>query len=309
MQADLGHGLDAGAVLASYLYASRYEYSAAVLHNDNQLRIQPLAGIGQTPLGDVVWTIPEAKQLSYDDRFGNRVVRLRVLDHHTRFIVCSAGTVALSSEAPDAPELELDAVRELPEALEYTSQSSLVDPAEVADLAVEVAGGAAALLAAVSRITEWVEANITYLRGTTDVTTSAGQVLEAGEGVCQDKAHLALALLRALGAPCRYVSGLLGGQVGETHAWIEFLHPEIGWLPSDPTRGVVLPPASDYIKLAVGRDYADVPPISGSFLSKGGTTEHAAVASVRRGYHIFSRADAFDLLEDAYVVTTEGGEP
>ena len=97
MQADLGHGLEEGAVLASYLYASRYEYSAEVVQNDNQLRVQPVEGIGQTPLGDVVWTIPEAKQIAYRDRFGNRVLRVRVLDHHRRLVVCSAGTVALSS--------------------------------------------------------------------------------------------------------------------------------------------------------------------------------------------------------------------
>jgi len=302
MQADLGHGLEEGAVLASYLYASRYEYSAEVVQNDNQLRVQPVEGIGQTPLGDVTWTIPEAKQIAYRDRFGNRVLRVRVLDHHRRLVVCSAGTVALSSRAPDAPDLGLEAVRGLPEAAEYTSQSSLVDPADAAELAGEIAGGAATLLSAVSGVTEWVMRNIEYLRGTTDVRTTAAGVLAAGEGVCQDKAHLALALLRALGAPCRYVSGLLAGEVGETHAWIEFLHPEAGWLPSDPTRGAVLPPASDYIKLGVGRDYADVAPVSGSFISKGATTEHAAIASVRRGYHVFSRADAFALLEDAYIV-------
>lgn len=302
MQADVGHGLDEGAVLASYLYASRYEYSAEVLQNDNQLRLQPLGGIGQTPLGDVVWTLPDAKQVAYRDRFGNRVLRVRVLEHHRQLVVCSAGTVALSSRPPEAAEVDLDAVRGLPEAPEYTGQSSLVDPADAKALAAEAAGGAATLLAAVSAVTEWVMQNITYLRGTTDVTTTAAEVLAAGEGVCQDKAHLALALLRALGAPCRYVSGLLAGEVGETHAWIEFLHPEAGWLPSDPTRGAMLPPASDYVKLGVGRDYADVAPVSGSFISKGATMEHATIASVRRGYHMFSRADAFALLEDAYVV-------
>ncbi len=303
MQADVGHGLDEGAVLASYLYASRYEYSADVVQNDNQLRVQPLAGIGQTPLGDVVWTIPPSKQIAYQDRFGNRVLRARVLEHHTQLVVCSAGTVALSSRAPEAEEVGLDAARGLAEALEYTSQSSLVDPADAAALAGEIAGGAVTLMSTVRAVTEWVTENITYLRGTTDVTTTAAEVLEAGEGVCQDKAHLALALLRALGAPCRYVSGLLAGEVGESHAWIEFLHPEAGWLPADPTRGEVLPPASDYVKLGVGRDYADVAPVSGSFISKGATTEHAAIASVRRGYHMFSRADAFALLDDAYVVS------
>ena len=77
------------------------------------------------------------------------------------------------------------------------------------------------------------------------------------------------------------MSGLLTGQVGETHAWLEVLHPRQGWLGVDPTRGVLFPPACDYIKLAVGRDYSDVSPVAGSFLSKGAATEYAAISAVR----------------------------
>ena len=76
-------------------------------------------------------------------------------------------------------------------------------------------------------------------------------------------------MLRALGVPVRYVSGLLTRQAGETHAWLEFLHPDAGWLPADPTRGVVIDIGVDYLKFGVGRDYTDVPPVTGSFVSRG----------------------------------------
>ena len=99
------------------------------------------------------------------------------------------------------------------------------------------------------------------------------------------------------------MSGLLTGQVGETHAWLEVLHPRQGWLGVDPTRGVLFPPACDYIKLAVGRDYSDVSPVAGSFLSKGAATEYAAISAVRFAADTEAGFDgALELLAPAYVV-------
>ena len=83
---------------------------------------------------------------------------------------------------------------------------------------------------------------------------------------------------------------------------MEALHPHDGWLGMDPTRGITLPPARDYVKLAVGRDYTDVSPVNGSFLSKGGAAECAAVASVRFDESEPVLDDALRLLESAYVV-------
>ena len=95
-------------------------------------------------------------------------------------------------------------------------------------------GGADGFLEAVSRIVAWVHENVEYERGNTSVATNASDVLTFMKGVCQDKTHLALGMMRAVGIPAKYVSGLLTRQPGETHAWLEFLHPEAGWLPADP---------------------------------------------------------------------------
>ena len=91
------------------------------------------------------------------------------------------------------------------------------------------------LLDTVNGVAGWVHRNIRYRRGATAVTTTAYQVL------------------RALGIPSRYVSGLLTGEVGETHAWVEVRHPRRGWLAADPTRGVLNPPPCDYVKLTTAR--------------------------------------------------------
>ena len=302
MQADMGPGLSGQAVVASYLYSARYEYSQAVLHNDNQVRVFPRDGEGQQALHYELWTQPPSRVLPFSDRFGNQVNRVRAVEHHTQLVVAITGRVRLSTLVPYVEDVSIESLRELPEYFEYTAATVLVDPLRLFELAGEVIGGAMGLIEAARSVTDWVHGHIHYLRGTTDVTTTAHEVLAAGEGVCQDMAHLALAMMRAVGLPCRYASGLLTDQVGETHAWVEFFHPDAGWLAADPTRGRMLPPASDYVKLAVGLDYTDVRPISGTFLSKGAAAHLAAIAQVRFGEHESSMADALVLLDDAHIV-------
>ena len=298
----------AHSLIASYIYAARYAYSDSVLHNDNQLRIFPLTDSGQAPLDLQLWTRPHACGVEYADRFGNRVRRVRIVAAHDCLVVASAGRVRLATVRPQPEDADLEEVRALPEAFEYTSRSPLVDPAAVSGLADEVAGASDSLLAAVTGVSCWVHRRIRYRRGTTAVTTTADQVLRAMEGVCQDKAHLALGMLRALGIPSRYVSGLLTGEVGETHAWVEVRHPRRGWLAVDPTRGMLCPPPCDYIKLAVGRDYADVPPVAGSFLSRGAASECAAVSTAKLDpAGAATLADALELLRGAYVVRHAAG--
>ena len=118
------------------------------------------------------------------------------------------------------------------------------------------------------RINEWVHAQMTYAPGSTDVTTTAAQALAQGAGVCQDYAHVMIALARLCGLPARYVSGHLVGE-GAMHAWVEVLLPGtcgagegVAW-PFDPThcRGTSM----SYLTVAVGRDFTDVSPTRGSF--------------------------------------------
>ena len=305
MQANVGSPIET--VTASFLYAVRYGYSEPVINNDNQLRILPRDGEGQSSSSTEVWSIPSGRGVEFKDRFGNRVHRLRVMQPHSTFIVAAAGTVHLSPVPPDPLDHSISDLSDLPESFEFTAISPLVDPATVSQTAVAAVGDAEYLLPTVESVVQWVYENIVYKRGTTSVATTADQVLQAGEGVCQDKTHLALGMLRTLNIPSRYASGLIAGQTGETHSWVEFYHPEQGWLGADPTRGVMLPPASDYVKLSVGRDYTDVSPVTGSFLSTGAAVDVAAIADVRLTDAAPKLEDAMHLLEQAYVVHTETG--
>lgn len=305
MQANVGSPIDT--VTASFLYAVRYGYSEPVINNDNQLRILPREGEGQSSSYAEIWSVPSGRGVEYKDRFGNRVHRLRVMQPHTTFIVAVAGTVQLSSRQPERVDLPLTELASLPETFEYTALSPLVDPETVSETALAAAGNTDSLLPAVEGVVRWVFENILYRRGTTTVATTADQVLEAGEGVCQDKTHLALGMLRSMGIPSRYASGLISGQTGETHSWVEFYHPIQGWLGADPTRGVVLPPASDYVKLGVGRDYTDVSPVTGSFLSTGAAVDVAAIADARLSDAAPTLEDALRMLEQAHVVHNDTG--
>ena len=135
------------------------------------------------------------------------------------------------------------------------------------------------------RINDWVYQSMTYRYGVTGVRTTAAEALELGAGVCQDYAHVMLAVCRACDLPSRYVSGHLLGQ-GGTHAWVEVV------LPTHDGTGDAIAHAFDpthasrgglgYVSVAVGADYSDVAPTSGSYRSaaKGTLTATKRVSLV-----------------------------
>jgi transglutaminase-like putative cysteine protease len=125
-------------------------------------------------------------------------------------------------------------------------------------------------LALADSINDWVYQSMTYQHGVTGVRTTAAEALEIGSGVCQDYAHVMLAACRACGLPSRYVSGHLLGQ-GGSHAWVEVV------LPTKDGTGDAIASTFDpthasrgglgYVTIAVGGDYSDVAPTSGTYLS------------------------------------------
>jgi len=108
-----------------------------------------------------------------------------------------------------------------------------------------------------------VHQHIHYQPCTTTTATTAAQVWAHPQGVCQDYAHLMLALCRAIGLPARYVNGFIQGE-GQTHAWVEVSDGTV-WHPYDPTHD--LQPEWGYIKIAHGRDADDCPNNRGRFYS------------------------------------------
>ena len=127
------------------------------------------------------------------------------------------------------------------------------------------------------RLSDTLHSSFHYLPGSTSVASPIEHVLKSGRGVCQDYAHVMIAIARSWGIPARYVSGYLHviGPAGEqaqenaTHAWVECLLPELGWVGFDPANKSV----SDerHVRIAVGRDYQDVSPTRGVYRGGGDT--------------------------------------
>jgi transglutaminase-like putative cysteine protease len=142
---------------------------------------------------------------------------------------------------------------------------------------------------AIQRMAELIYRDFTYQTGVTDVTTSIEEIVAGRQGVCQDFTHLLLGMCRAIGVPARYASGYIVERghsganapsrgVGASHAWVEAFTPTHGWRGFDPTNNLV---ANEfYVKIALGRDYSDVPPTRGTY--HGGPGENLTVAVTAR---------------------------
>jgi transglutaminase-like putative cysteine protease len=127
--------------------------------------------------------------------------------------------------------------------------------------------------------------NFTYKKGITTVETTIEEIWKIKSGVCQDFAHMLLAMLRKMKIPARYVSGYIcphkNGMRGEgaTHAWVEAYIPDYGWLGIDPTNNVLV--NETHVRLAVGKNFTDCSPVKGTYR---GTSNHTLEVAVSVEY-------------------------
>ena len=192
--------------------------------------------------------------------------------HHELLISAQATVQTRPARRPDQP-LPWASLREHAaegRMLEYlipTKRTAV--SAELAEAARERTTGADPLEAA-AEIASWVRGRVSYVQGATEVQTGAQEAWDMGQGVCQDMAHLTVALMREIGLPARYVSGYLHPQPGaepgdaiqgESHAWVEYW--DGAWVACDPTNLAQV--GERHVVVAVGRDYGDVPPLKGIY--------------------------------------------
>ena len=257
----------------------RYEYPAPIADLRQRLLLVPPPRHGdQYTLGWGVGASLDARGCQGKDRFGNLVITYEV-DAVETAIDFDAWSLIERNVAPAPHRLRANRTMALATALTTADQA-------IADGADELAAGGGGLALA-ERICDWVYRRMDYRHDVTSIDTTAAAALAFGAGVCQDYAHIALALCRRCRLPARYVSGHLLGE-GGSHAWIEVMFSDTdqpsGWhaVALDPThnRRVGL----TYLTVATGRDYRDVAPVSGSYrASVPGTLsvrKHAALVDV-----------------------------
>ncbi len=272
-------------------HRTEYDYESDVSDSYAQLHLLPRELPGQRCQSARVVVDPEPEDYRVrTDYFGNRVSFLAIHAPH-RALSVTATSVVEVDDRPDvarfgehAWEQVRDLGRSAPadrlEAAQFALDSPLVaaSPAFAGYAAASFPPGRA-LLDAVIELTHRIHADFTYQPGATSVSTPLEEAFAGREGVCQDFAHVGIACLRSIGLPARYVSGYLEtdpppgrpklkGADG-SHAWLSVLVPEVGWLDVDPTNDQFA--SSRYVVAAYGRDYSDVPPLSGVIYTEGKT--------------------------------------
>ena len=244
----------------------RYEYPAPIRDLRHRLVVvpPPVHGDQRRLLHRVDISGALARTRPHLDDFGNHVIDVRssrvaeAIDFEAWVVVeRTSGGIP----APVPPEIASD--RRLLEPTPLTRPD-----VSLHEVACALGRGDPGPLELARRINRWVHGKLVYEDGVTDVTTTAAEALALGRGVCQDYAHVMLVLCRLGGLGARYVSGHLLGE-GGTHAWVEVLLPAPNRegstvaVPFDPTHA--RQPGLNYLTVAVGRDYADVAPTSGTF--------------------------------------------
>lgn len=284
----------------SVSHITRYSYSQAVGSCHNLAYILPRQTRRQTCLSSevVIDPVPHTS-LERVDYFGNRVYHFSIQDPHNTLSV-TANSVLDVNDFPDWPvlnlgntcdqalnSLKLKADTETLLAREFVLDSPLVPNIEnIKTFAAPFFTKDRPLLSAVKELTEKIYDEFTYDPGFSDVTTPLSEVFAHKRGVCQDFAHFAIACIRAMGFPARYVSGYIettppAGQpalvgAAESHAWFAVYSPGEGWFGFDPTNDKVT--GNQHIVTAWGRDYSDVPPMKGVIF--GGGSQHQLNVSV-----------------------------
>ncbi|MDQ2714133.1 MAG: transglutaminase family protein [Chloroflexota bacterium] len=263
-------------------HTTKFRYSAPISESIMEVRIQPRSEGPQRCLDFRLKTSPAAQIFNYRGENGNRVHHFDVPNRHNHLTITAETIVELSSPLP-LPEALTPAAWDELDALtaddaywdtlhpSHFTQSTELLSSLIAELQIRRRDDP---LTVVQDINAAVYTTFEYAKQNTRVDSPIDDALRIRRGVCQDFAHIMIALVRSLGIPCRYVSGYLFHQRehtgrsadGATHAWVEGLLPGYGWVGFDPTNNML---AGDrHIRVAVGRDYADVPPTHGIFRGK-----------------------------------------
>lgn len=263
----------------SIQHQTRFRYDSPVSESNMELYMQPRSEGRQRCLTYFVKVSPKARVLQYRDHLGNHVHHFSVAPKHTQLLITMEATVENLEPEPLPGFLPVNAWEELDRVLAIEDYWEFLMPSDYAaptELLAKLAGELRAHrredpLSLALELNSAMCNAFEYVPKHTHVNSPIDHALADRKGVCQDFAHIMIALLRGLRIPARYVSGYLfhGKNThdrsvdGASHAWVEAMLPGLGWVGLDPTNNLVT--GVRHIRTAIGRDYADVPPTRGIF--------------------------------------------
>jgi transglutaminase-like putative cysteine protease len=277
-------------------HVTKFTYDEPISESVMEARMQPRSEGRQHCLRFGLSTVPSSRVRMYQDPDGNIVHHFNIPGRHSRLTVTAEAFVEVSEAQPLPDEPgggaweQIDAAVETGEFWESLNPSPFARRTDLLDaLAGEIAlNRDADPLGTVRHVMSNIFRRFEYAPQTTRVDSPIDHALSSRKGVCQDFAHIMIALVRQLGIPCRYVSGYLfqprpepgpasleASIDGATHAWVETWLPSLGWVGFDPTHNATA--GEHHIRVAVGRDYADVPPTRGVFKGLSAVRSELAV--------------------------------
>ena len=270
-------------------HSTEFDYGLPVISAQQVLRLKPRDMFGRQTLKrhDISLSIAGTEIQELQDYFGNTLHEVRLHTRHDKLKIDSEclveviprDDILLDLSPPWESVAQLANVPQTTQhwqAAQFCYPSRHVDVHAAVDFARSFVQPDLPLLRLVLNINAYIHKEFAYTGGVTDVNTEVAEVLRSRMGVCQDFAHVAIAAVRALGLPARYVSGYILSQTEGTshmvgaeasHAWISVFCPEFGWVDFDPTNDQIT--SEQHITLGWGRDYADVAPSRGSILGGG----------------------------------------
>lgn len=258
------------------LHRTTYAYAGKASESFNELRLRPVDDATQCCEDFRLRLTPGTEPRDYSDFYGNTIHYFEIIEPHPKLTIEAVSVVATTPMA-DRPPVPRVPVADLERSTEREMLAEFYNSSHYVPLEVELwreaqdalAEGRSDVWSDVRRMGSHIYRRFAYRPRTTGVNTKATDALKLRMGVCQDFAHVHLGLCRSMGIPARYVSGYFFNntrrprEIEASHAWIEAWVPGHGWAAYDPTHDRV---ADDrYVKVALGRDYADIRPVSGTY--------------------------------------------
>jgi transglutaminase-like putative cysteine protease len=275
----------------SLRYVTHFVYTSPVWESHNSLRACPVDGDGQRLVDYQLIIEPSVPVFSYTDSWGTQVDIFDVPQQHSELVVTAMARVetlapALPISGPLAGTADMSYIEDGWLFLQPTRHTRWGE--EIATAAKDALGASTDVIEIANSIQGVVHDRVVYRTGATDIGIDLDRIWQEKVGVCQDFAHLTIAMLRSVGIASRYVSGYFYASdptnvgsadtdeiVVATHAWVELAVPGWGWWAIDPTNAS--PVGERHVKIGHGRDYDDVTPLRGVYY---GESEHHLAAEV-----------------------------
>jgi transglutaminase-like putative cysteine protease len=266
------------------LHRTRYVYASPVRDSFNDVRLEPPSIPEQTVESFLLRVLPAVRLSHYTDFYSNWIHHFEIPESHSYLLIESHSQVITHPPTPIAEDAKLCPLEKLGEAQNIercfdflqTSRYVEMEP-DTWRLALDATDKQTDAWQATLKLMRFVNGFLKYQPNSTTVHTHMRDVIKDRRGVCQDFAHLMIGLCRSVKIPARYVSGYLATEAASaTHAWVEIFIPTLGWRALDPTHNRQAD--GTYVKIGHGRDYADVPPVTGNYR---GTLERTMEVEVK----------------------------